>query len=171
MPANQKTMLVRYDSQAGHWKMGEQEPLSGPSNYPKLKADADHVGLYKFQIVGSGGVTFDQATPFLPKGTNPPDFNRQFIVADGNGTRKLVVLDLNSGEAGEEYEGGEYVYQLKFSNGTMLDPIITNGGCCQSKLYDNTAFLAIGSIALLALAYLILKPLLARRRAHRPNGG
>jgi hypothetical protein len=164
MRADQKTMFVRWDNQTNQWTMGEKEPLKGPP-YPKFVLGEDHVGVYKFQIVGSGNVNFHPTEPFVAKGANPPDFANQFLVVDGAGTNKLIVLDVNSGAPGVEYAGGDYVYQLQFDTKKPLDPIITNGGCCKPTIYSHPAFLAVGSIALLALAYLVLWPILKRWRA------
>lgn len=159
MPADQKTMHVRYDATAKHWLMDEK----GPDHYPKIDLPKDKVGIYTFQITGPQ--EFHATTPFEAKAgkANPSDFSYQFqpISLD---KKKIIILDNNSNPNGGEYAGGDYIYQLKFSDGTTLDPIITNGGCCGGgTMQSSVLYYSLGAIALLALIVLIARPFLKRR--------
>lgn len=156
-------LKLSFNSKKEWWMAKDMDTARGPGNYPKLKVDEDEVGEFTFTIhQPKEGITFAQTDAFVPKaGANPPDFADQFTVT-GEGTNRLIVTDANANKGNSlQYPGGEYVYELRFSNGTTLDPIITNGGCCQSGNY--MVYYALGGVALIALFILVIRPMLARR--------
>lgn len=155
---------LNFDTQNGEWRMSKgQGNAHGPGDYPKLKVDYDHDGLVVFKIQNPQGATFAATNPFVPKSgkTSPADFADQFDVS-GGGTNTLTVKVANANKQGGPYAGGDYNYELHFTDKPSLDPIITNGGCCQTK-QSNVAYFALGAVALLALFILVIRPILARR--------
>ena len=154
MKADLKDIKVRF--QGGQWEMKKSGGgWEGPP-YPKLEVAEDDVGVLTYDIVGSNEVNFHPVDPFIQKpGANPKksDFNDQFIVL-GKGTRELTVIDVNGLKDGQNYQGDSYEYMLQFSNGSELDPIITNMGCC--KLYSQAEAVAyvIAFAAVCAMAFM-----------------
>lgn len=139
----------------------------GPGDYPKVTVARDDTGDLTFTIINPAGTMFASTNPFGPKvgAPNPTDFWDQFTVVSGAGTKRLVVHDANANKDGSPYAGGDYNYQLNFSSGTpSLDPVITNGGCCNKPFAgNNLAFLAIGLVALVVIYVLIVRPMMSRR--------
>ena len=157
---------LNYDSRKSEWRMAKDDGnAQGPGNYPKLKVNYNDTGEFIFKIQNPKDVTFADPA-FLPKkgAENPGDFNGQFDVT-GEGTGTLIVKVANANPNGSEYVGGDYVYELKFSNNTVLDPILTNGGCCKPQSSQMLYTYAAGAVVLLALFYFVIRPMLARRSA------
>ena len=141
MPAKIETMKVRLNTD-DKWEMkAGSGPWQLPPNYPSLEVSEDQVGVFSYEIIGSGNVAFDAVAPFVQKaGANPQksDFNNQFIVL-GKGTRELTVIDVNGMKDGNGYSGDTYEYELRFTESAPpLDPIITNRGCCNSFAISST---------------------------------
>ncbi|MEO7654219.1 MAG: hypothetical protein ABIS23_00865 [Sphingomicrobium sp.] len=150
------------------WRMAKgMENAKGKGEYPVLEVKKDHVGKFTFKINDQDNVTFADV-PFAPMAgaNNPTDFAGQFTVKKES-PKKIVVDVLNAtpGDPEAEYLGGTYTYELRFDGATTLDPIITNGGCCRTTMQSDMAFLAVGAVALLALIFLVVRPMLARRAA------
>lgn len=145
------------------WMAKGMGTAHGPGDYPKLSVNFDNSGEFTFQIHNPSAVTFAATDAFGPKAqkANPNDFGDQFTVS-GEGTKTLVVKDANSNKGGGHYKGGDYNYQLRFSDGSTLDPIISNGGCCVNK--SSYVWYAIGAVAIVALLVLLLKPMLVKSR-------
>lgn len=159
------TMKLRFDSKSGDWEMSkDQGHPRKKGNYPKVPIDYNHGGILTFKIHNSDGITFAKDNPFFPKvlPTQPGDFGDQFQIV-GGGTDTLIVTDSNANPNGGAYAGGDYHYELHFSDGSTLDPIIKNGGCCQPNSSSNLAFYSLGAVALLLVLALVIRPLLARR--------
>jgi len=161
-----KTMKLTYIAPQNEWRMAVgQGTAKGPGHYDKIKIDHNDTGELTFQIINSQNVNFANDGAFVEKPNQPSkaDFAKQFSVLPGGaGTQKLVVKDANSNGDGTPYAGGDYHYELHFSNGTTLDPVITNGGCCQAAPMGYLTFLAIGLVALAALYVLLVRPMMAR---------
>ena len=164
-------MKINYDSFGRKWMMAKNmETARGPGNYPTLEVQYDHVGLFTFVVQSPPGVTFAAHNPFVAKigKPNPPDFADQFQVS-GAGTNMLVVKSLNANKAGGPYAGGTYHYELRFSDGSKIDPIITNNGCCRSVSGGDGGFLAFFSepagiaVLLLSIAVIALVAMRFRR--------
>ena len=135
MPAKFETMKVRLNNN-NQWEMKQGKgPWQGPPNYPEIEVNKGDVGVFTYEIVGSGTVTFDPLDPFVQKANaNPqqPDFGDQFRVF-GKGERELTIIDVNGQDGTTDYPGGNYAYELRFSEGAPpLDPIIKNLGCCKA---------------------------------------
>lgn len=162
------TLKLNFNDKNEWWMAKGMEPAKGPNDYPKLKVDFDHEGLFTFRIQNPQDVTFATTDPFVPKSAKNTltDFHDQFTF-EGQGTRTLTVKDANASKNGGPYAGGDYHYELRFSDGTTLDPIITNTGCCRAMSESNLVFYSLGAVALLALIILIVRPILARRSAGR----
>lgn len=168
MKSTDKAILkLNYDSNGKEWKMAKDSGMAqGPGHYPKVDVKYDNLGEFTFVIQNPKGLTFAATDPFVPKAgkSNPADFAAQFEIT-GAGTGTLVVKDHNANPKGSAYAGGDYHYELHFSNGTTLDPIVTNGGCCSSggSGQNSLIYFGLGAVALLALFILVVRPLLARR--------
>jgi hypothetical protein len=164
-------MKLNFDSGGRKWMMAKNmETARGPGNYPSLEVKYDHLGVFTFVVQNPDTVTFAAHNPFVPKigKPNPPDFADQFEVS-GAGTKMLVVKSLNANKAGGPYNGGTYHYELRFSDGSKLDPIITNNGCCRSVSDGGGGFLSFLSepagiaILLLSIAVIALVAMRMRR--------
>lgn len=163
------TTVIRlnFDTRSNEWKMAKNmENAQGKDNYPAIKVDFDDLGDIIFIIQNPKDATFAATNPFVPKPgkQNPKDFWDQFQVS-GGGTDTLLVKDLNNSKDGSKYPGGTYHYELRFTDKPALDPIITNGGCCKTTLQSNLVYYSLGAVALVALAVLILRPMLRQRGA------
>jgi len=162
-----ETMKLSENLQGGgtEWWMAQgNNTARGPGNYPTLTVSSDDTGEFTFTVLYPAGVTFARTNAFGPKAgaQNPPDFWDQFTVSPG-GTKSLVVKDANANKAGGPYAGGDYYYELHFSDGSTLDPVITNGGCCRTiSTHYSIAYLAIGVVALVAIWVLLVRPMMAR---------
>lgn len=162
MDTNDDTMKINRDPRGGPWLMAKNMGMAqGPGNYPELVVERGNDGLFTFLIQTRDNVTFGK-DPFVPKAnpTSPSDFHSQLKpIQGGEGYKYLIVKDYNSSP-----QGGTYHYQLQFSNGTTLDPIITNNGCCRA-FYETDAFLVTGGIMMLALfAYLVRRLVVSQRQ-------
>ena len=149
----------------GYWRMSKDMGMGqGPGHYPPIKVAYDHEGQFTFVINSPKDVTFAASGAFQAKAlkTMPKDFGDQFTVK-GEGTNTLTVTDANANKGGGHYTGGDYHYELHFSNGTTLDPIISNGGCCSSQAQSSLVYYALGFVALAALIVLFVRPMMARR--------
>jgi len=165
MPSQKETIKLTYEPSAGYWMMGKgTEPLQGPPGYPKLDVPEDQVGKFTFVIQGTPGVKFDGSSPFGPKKgkSNPNDFADQFLVIPDQSGKKLTVIDLNENASGGTYAGGSYDYELRFDNGTTLDPIITNNGCCRLVSQSEMIAYGIAAVTLLAIAVMTYRQWRAR---------
>lgn len=162
---NKETLRISYDKQNKEWRMGAgMGHAQPPANYPKLSVEYNNQGEFKFLIVNPKDAVFAKQDPFVAKPTksSPNDFKKQFTVT-GGGTDQLMVKVANSNGDGTPYAGGDYHYELRFEGGLpALDPTISNGGCCQDKS-SSALLITVGVIALLALAYLVIRPMLAKR--------
>ncbi|MEO7564115.1 MAG: hypothetical protein ABIR63_03375 [Sphingomicrobium sp.] len=159
---------LKLHPRTGDWWMAKGPgPAHGPGHYPSVSVDYDHGGEFTFKIAKTSGITFATDKPFTAKSgqASPGDFDAQFGVV-GAGTGTLVVTDANADQSGGKYVGADYPYELHFSNGKTLDPIIRNGGCCQPTDQSALIYYAVGVIALLALLALFIRPMLARRSAN-----
>ena len=159
-----KTDVIKlsFDQQHNEWRMAVNQGVAqGPGHYPTLTVPYNKTGEFSFQILNPQGVTFAATDPFAAKAqqTGKGDFGDQFNVSAGGG-QTLTVTDMNGQKLKQKYDGGDYHYALHFSNGTTLDPVVTNGGCCQSGGIGQNAvsYLAIGVVALLVLWVLFLRP-------------
>jgi hypothetical protein len=167
MPQVSKADLkLNFDKQKNEWRMAkDMGHAQGPGNYPKLEVANDHQGQFVFKIQNPQGTTFSQKA-FVPKAgkNNPGDFAKQFTVT-GQGTDTLTVSVANSNTTnpGQPYTGGEYHYELLFTDKPALDPIITNRGCCQPPVSDSLVYVAFGAVALLALWFFVVRPMMRRR--------
>jgi len=147
---------LSYSNQLGHWRMADgMKPAQGPGDYPKLAIKYNEEGLIVFKILHPQDTKFAATDAFVPKAgkNNPADFAAQFTVT-GQGTDTLTVKveNADTSKPGQPYKGGDYHYQLQFTNKGPLDPIISNGGCCYSNLQSTSFLIAAGvAIALLAL--------------------
>lgn len=158
-------LSLSFQGGQSQWLMAkDQDYPKGPGQYPGLSVRYNDTGEFTFNILTQTGVKFASTNPFTPKADkpNPPDFADQFTVT-GHGTTKLVVKVANANKAGGPYGGGEYHYALNFSNGSTLDPIITNGGCCRNFNTNHLVYYALGAVALLVLIILIVRPMMAKR--------
>ena len=165
MPSQKETIKLTYEPSAGYWMMGKgTAPLQGPQGYPTLEVPENHIGKFTFVIQGTPGVKFAGSSPFVPKQgkSNPSDFADQFMVIPDRSGKKLTVIDLNENANGGQYNGGNYDYELRFDNGTTLDPIITNNGCCRSFSQAETIAYGIAAVAVLALAVMAYRSWRAR---------
>lgn len=165
MKTDKASLKLKYDNQSKAWMMAKDTgPDEGPGHYPKVKVDYGNQGEFTFVIHNPKGVTFAAKDPFVAKAgkTNPADFADQFSVS-GGGTNTLTVKDANANKNGGPYAGGDYQYELHFSNGSTLDPIVSNGGCCMAKSQTNLIYFGLGAVALLALFVLVIRPWLAKR--------
>lgn len=170
---NADTMKLNWDADHGYWRMAKNMGTGqDPAHYPKLKVDYDNEGQFTFVIQnGPPGVTFATQNPFGEKTGKmaSKDFNEQFIVSPSTDGKTLVVTDLNATKGGGKYDGKHYAYELHFSSGPSVDPIITNGGCCGGSAppiqNNNLAYYAVGAVALLAILWLVLRPMLNRNSA------
>jgi hypothetical protein len=163
-------LKLNFDSHKSEWRMAKDDGMSkGPDDYPKLKVEKDHEGQFTFVIQNPKGIKFAATDPFAPKAgkANPGDFGDQFAVS-GHGTDTLVVKDANANKDGGQYAGGDYHYELRFSEGAPLDPIITNGGCC-NNIQGNLVYFGLGAVALLALIVLVVRPMMAKRSPMPPH--
>lgn len=152
------------------WTMDIGQGLQGPDHYPALSVPYDQTADFSFQIVGSPGVTFAATDPFQAKsnGNGKSDFKDQFDVSQG-GERTLTVSDKNGQKLKKPYKGGDYYYELHFSDGSTLDPVITNGGCCNAVgAQSYLPYLAIGVVALAVLYVLLVRPMMAKRDNNPP---
>ena len=102
----------------------------GPNNYPKIDVPKGPSDVpFKFQITGPGtqGITFGSDPIWVAaddgSGASPKEagVHSQITSVSGGGTKSLTFTDLNS-------EKVTLTYQLNFSDGSTLDPIINNGG-------------------------------------------
>jgi hypothetical protein len=166
------SIKLTYDTQHNEWKMavGQGDP-QGPGHYPGLSVPYNQTASFTFQIVAPPGVNFTTDGPFKakPGGNGKSDFGDQFDVSAGGG-RSLTVSDMNGQKLKKDYKGGDYHYELHFSNGTTLDPVITNGGCCQAAPTGYLTYLAIGVVALVAIWVLLVRPMMARNRPTDTDG-
>jgi hypothetical protein len=166
-------MRINYDSGGKKWMVARNmEMARGPGSYPSLEVEYNHVGVFTFLVQSPEGMTFAAHNPFVPKlgKPNPPDFADQFVVT-GAGTNMLVVRSANANQAGGQYNGGTYHYELRFSNGSKLDPIITNNGCCRGFMLSNYLEpMAVGIALLIAAYFFFIRPW-RMRRAAAPNPG
>lgn len=156
---------LNWSDQNGNWRMSKDQGMGqGPGHYPSANVAFDHDGQFTFVINSPKNVTFAASDAFKPKAgkTMPTDFSDQFTVA-GQGTNTLTVTDANAIKGGGKYTGGDYHYELHFSNGSTLDPIISNGGCCSSRAQSSLVYYALGIVALAALIVLFVRPMMARR--------
>ena len=165
---NSETMRLNYVPSKKEWRMAKgMGTAQGPGHYPSLKVDEDHSGKFTFVIQNPDNVTFATRDPFVPKKgkTNPGDFKHQFVPSPG-GSKTLVVEVRNTNANGGEYEGGTYEYELRFSNNTTLDPIVTNMGCCRIRQSDPdpspTPYYAAGAVAVIAVTAAVAYKLLRR---------
>lgn len=162
------TFKINWDPQNREWRMAKDMGTArGPGDYPAMTVDYNHDGQLTFDLQNApAGVTFAQTAPFAPKSGSPPkaDFWDQFRIVSGQGERVLVVHDANAKKTGGAYAGGDYEYELRFSNTSVkLDPIIKNGGCCQGQFQHQTAlFIGIG-VALAVLAFFLYRRFRANR--------
>ena len=168
MKVDKADLKLNYVPKDKEWRMAkDMDNAQGSDNYPKLKVDYGNTGEFTFKIQNPKNVTFAESDPFVvkPGKGSPNDFASQFSVAANNGDT-LVVKVANANPNGGEYPGGDYHYQLNFNAGIPpLDPILTNGGCCKPAPQSNLLYYALGGVALLALFFLIIRPMLARRSA------
>lgn len=158
----QPDIKLSYDAQHKEWRMALNQGMAqGPGQYPTVDVPYNQTADLTFQILNPQGVTFAATDPFGAKPVNngKKDFKDQFTVSAGGG-RTLTVTDHNGQKLKQKYLGGDYHYALHFSDGTTLDPVITNGGCCSEKGFslNSTAYLAIGILALVVIWVLFLRP-------------
>lgn len=175
MKVESETMRLSFDKQANEWRMAKgMQPAQGPANYPKLEVKYGDTGEFSFVILNPKDVKFAATDPFAPKGgmPNKNDFKDQFAVTPSADGRTLTVKDANSNKAGGKYDGGDYHYELRFSDGSTLDPIITNGGCCNTlagggSTSTSSSSLTVASYAVGAAAILLLAVYLVRSFSRR----
>lgn len=159
MKTDDDIMRINRDSNGGPWMMAKNmETAQGPGNYPELVVTKGNTGEFTFLIQNPKNVTF-AADPFVQKGTkSPAEFKDQLKVTDGGaGKDYMVVKSKNSINGKKVFE-----YELHFSDGTKLDPIITNNGCCR-PFYETDAFLVSGGILVLAFFAFLVKRLVRER--------
>lgn len=175
MPAKLESMKVRLNNDQ-KWEMKQGNgPWKLPPDYPQLEVGTGEVGVFTYEIIGSGGVQFDPVNPFVEKANaNPqqPDFKDQFIVL-GKGTKELTVIDVNGKAGSNNYSGGSYEYELRFTeNAPPLDPIIKNLGCCKAVALTGAeaAAYSLAIAAAGALAALGLRKLRARTSPAAASG-
>lgn len=168
----QATPNMKLNYKDGVWWMAKNNDMAkGPGAYPKIEVPYGQPGVLTFTIQTPNNVNFAETEPFAPKTgkQNPTDFKDQLTVASGNGKNTLVVKDANANKNGGKYAGGDYHYELRFSNGTKLDPIISNGGCCNNLL--STSFLIAAGVAVALLVWWTWQVISYRRiSAARPIG-
>jgi hypothetical protein len=140
---------------------------NGPGHYPKLPVAYDNDGQFTFTILNSKA-TFAANPIEVQAGTGKPSGIDPQFTFTGAGTKTLTVHDSNQ-------KAADYNYVLHFSDGSTLDPIIQNGGCCHtahggsSTTYALYTAGALGIIVLLVLLVLLLRPVMLRRSAARDD--
>jgi hypothetical protein len=97
----------------------------GPKDCPPIAVAKGQTGSFQFDIVAPPGVSFASSNPLWiqPGSAKPtgPGVDPQFSPVSGAGTTTLSFGDTNT-------TAGDYPYSLHFSDGSTLDPIISNGG-------------------------------------------
>jgi hypothetical protein len=171
-PTHPHAVTVTYDASAGYWTMDTGNGPTNPPNYPGLVVPYNHKGEITYRIKDTPGVSFADPAFVQKRGQpDPGDFAAQFTSKTKGNGKILVVHDENTSPNGQPHQK-DYHYELKFSDGSTLDPIITNMGCCQRAEANYLVPLAIGAAALLAVYFFIVRPWLVRRSGGpRPNTG
>lgn len=136
------------------WRLSVNGGMAqGPGHYPSVSVGTGNDADLTFQILNTSNITFAQQNPFLAQAgsSKPTGLDSQFTVT-GQGTQKLTVHDSNQ-------TSGDYYYVLNFSDGSTLDPIIKNGGCCgfANSLIGTSTGLIVGGIILLAILALVVR--------------
>lgn len=143
-----ETEKVKLTFQNNQWHM-QYKGTYGPGNYPKIEVDEDDGPHFiTFTITGNTNATFSNDPIWVSDSAKPKQakLDHDQIVSwkvKQNG-KKLIVFDWND-------RPGEIHYQLNFSDGTVLDPVIQNGGGTGGEpIIDDVAAGAILLAALVA---------------------
>ena len=161
MKIDDDIVKLNFDARGQKWMMAKNMGTAqGPGNYPGLEVEKGNTGEFTFWIQNPDDVTFADPA-FVPKTgkTNPGDFNSQLKIVDGGPGHNFMVIESKNSTK----QGGVYHYELRFSNGKELDPIITNNGCCR-PFYQSHEFLVTGGVLTLALFGYLLRRLVNERR-------
>lgn len=136
------------------WWMSYGTQSGGPGSYPQVTVPNGTNANFKYTIINTPGVTFGSDPIWIQAGTTKPTqpgVDGHFNVPPGQNGTTLNFHDNNKGN------GETLSYVLRFSDGTTLDPIINNGGGGPGYNW-NMAYYALGAVALIVLAILVLKP-------------
>lgn len=160
MKIDDDTMKINRESSSGPWMMAKNMGTAqGPGSYPQLEVGKGNTGQFTFLIQNPNDVTFANP-PFVQKPNGgPQDFKHQLVVTEGGAGKDFMVVESKNSTNGKKV----YHYELHFSDGTKLDPIITNNGCCRS-FYETDAFLVAGGIMVLAFFAFLVRRLVANLR-------
>ena len=141
------------------------------STYPKMSVPKDTSGVFNFTITqgasfaanGNGGKI--EAIGIVGGAAKPPQAgvgSNQISVATPTGTT-LSFTDSNSLTVPNKLN-----YILYFTDGTKVDPIIDNGGCCtvshSGSFFESQTFMTTAAVvAVLVLAYVAYRLFGAKR--------
>jgi len=124
----------------------------GPGNYPPVKVEEKFGGDFQITILDGDGVTFSNDPIWIQAGTNKPAphvIDSQIKNIKGKGITELTFHDENSGLP------MTLTYQLNFSDGSKLDPVILNGGgTVPPRSYSD--YLLVGGVAILVTVLLVV---------------
>ena len=149
-----KTIEVKFDPSAGYWTMNPGNGTFYGPPYPDLVVPYRDKGEFTFKIVQTPGAEFGNPAFVRKNGKpDPGDFGNQFsqsVQVENNKKTKLVVNDQNAYPGNDKFHKKDYHYELRFLDGSKLDPIITNMGCCKSYSFSGAE--AVGYSLLLVTA-------------------
>jgi len=110
------------------WYMTHLGKESGPGQYPAIKIDYDRTADFTFTIKSGADFSTD------PK-TGPISIQKGNAKPTGGGVDNQITITNQSAKVlqfnDSNKQKGDLNYVLHFSDGSQLDPIIDNGGCCQ----------------------------------------
>lgn len=125
----------------------------GPGDYPSMSISPGNDADLTFTILNPKDASFDQSHPIdIQQGTAKPGagVDAQFHVT-AQSAQSLTVHDDNSAKGEASYN-----YVIHFSNGSQLDPIIKNGGCCPGIDYLTLGAALVGAAVALYLLFRLL---------------
>lgn len=152
-------MIVRPYIQSGT-KTWELEVVGtgkgGPGHYPEAKVKEKYGGNFQITIADADNVTFSNDPIWIQTGTAKPNHRVVDSQIDpssikGQNGKVLTFHDFNSGPK------LTLTYQLNFSDGTTLDPIIQNGGGTIPKSIFGDYAVLLGAVLMGALVALVVR--------------
>jgi len=122
------TLWQVQNGNAKDWWMSHLGKDYGPGNYPEIAVDYGKKADFTFTIK-QGSANFATNAITIQKGKGKPNGgggNDKQITITSQTANQLQFSDSNQVQ-------GPLNYILHFSDGSTLDPIIDNGGCCQAE--------------------------------------
>jgi hypothetical protein len=170
-----RVIPIRKAGAFDHWEMSlDNGTPQGPGHYPTAHVTKGDQAHFTVTIVNPQGIGFTPVGStsgpiFIQPGSAKPtggiDAQITDVTVKDNGSDKGAMLTFTD----TNKKKGDLTYVLNFQGAPQLDPIVDNGG---PGLKSQLVWYAVGAIAVAALLYLLLKPMLVRRRvspADRPT--